>query len=458
MRIFKNKIFRRIVSPLLLACLFIALDTGVGELLRPVTYATDFNHDIARIEQTGQEVDMLFVGASRTYRTFVPEVFEEKLGLGCVVNAGSSSQPICATYYELKDLVERIHPKRVCIGVIWNLLTHEPNLQSRLIVLDRLSLRNRLQMAAKCFKVSEMPYLLATYRFKDNLSIEQIRTNAAEKRRLAATDYDTFSPDKEYYADTGFVYSYKSYRTGTIPIREAGNFSANKVTKENLGYLDACVELCRKNDIEVTLVTGVTTMMRIYLVGNYQEAVDYYREYAEKHGIAYYNLNYLVGRESFLPDEMMFDYNHTNGEGAHIASERFAEILRKADAGEDVSGYFYENLDALKKDVHRIVAVKADIKADPEEAGWYSAKITSLQNDDVEAVYRLLMKRGGEEEYSVIRDWTSDPVIRFRADGDPEDCTVMVEAGSADESCGHAFQEYSLRKSKADKQDQDEEE
>ena len=459
MRIFKNKIFRRIVSILLLLCLFILLDTGVGELLRPVTYTTSFNHDLSVIEKAGQPVDMVFVGGSRIFYSFVPRVFEESLGLDCVLNAGSASQPLCATYFELKDLIERFHPRHVVIGVAWNQLLNTVTLQSRLIVYDRLSLRNRLLMAAECFEVSELPYLLATYRFKDNLDPETIRIQQEAKRKLAENNDEPYAAEGEYYADKGFVYDSQSYKTGTIPIQDYRTFSRKRIQEDRLKYLDACIDLCRKNGIEVTLISGPTTMMRIYTIDHYQSAVDYFMEYAEEKKVPYYNMNYLVGREDFLPDELMRDYNHTNGEGGRVVSEKLAEILKNAADGNDVSSYFYENLDALKKDVHRIVAVDADIKADPDDAHHYHVAITSVQNEDVEVVYRLLIKYSGEEKFRVVQNWTAESNLEFYLEKE-KNCAVRVEAGSPDESVGHASQRYTVKykgkkETKKDDADQD---
>lgn len=52
-----------------------------------------------------------------------------------------------------------------------------------------------------------------------------------------------------------------------------------------------------------------------YESAGYQDAVDFYNNYAEENGIVYYNLNYLKGREEIFPDSVMHDDNHLNGEG-----------------------------------------------------------------------------------------------------------------------------------------------
>ena len=444
MRIFKNKILRRIISVLLLICFFILFDTGMKELLSPIYFADYFIHDIELIEKSGQDVDILFIGASRTLKSFAPQIFENIMGVNCVLNAGSGAQPICATYYELKDLIERVHPHRVFIGVAWDLLKSSGTTQGKLVVYDRLSLANKLLMAMDCFSWEEKCYMSATYRFKDNFTIEKIMSNIEEKNALISSNFLYHHLKTNYYSDKGFVVYSRSYETGNIPIKKPGSFSEKKIKEENLKYLDACIELCQKNGIEVSLVSGATSVMRLYSIGNYQKAVDYFKNYAEKWNIAYYNLNYLVGREDFLPDECMFDDNHVNANGAYKLSEKLAEILLKADQGEDVSSYFYKNLKAMKKDVHRIVAVGAEFEKDSNKKNLYHATVTSLQNDDVEVIYRLLGKRNGEDEFEVLHDWTNETQIDFSLKAKTK-YTLRIEAASPDESYQHAFQEYSYK-------------
>ena len=443
----KNKPLRRVLSLLLIVALIIGIDQALGYLLEPVTYAISFfNRDIRELEKSGTNADVVFVGESRIACTFAPEVFEDEWELSCVINAGSAAQPISGTYYQLKDLIERLHPKKVYIGVtISKLLSDEEDgLKWRLETLDRLSPKNKLLMALNCFSPKEMVYFFKSYRYNDRFSLEQIKTNLAEKaefRQAGSITRNSF----DYYAGKGFVYSYTSCASGTIPIETWSSFSANKVSQNKLKWLDACVELCKDNDIDVALVTGITTVMGMYVCEDYQEVNDYYKSYAEKNGIKYYNLNYMKDRETLLPDELMLDYNHCNGEGATVASRFFAEVIKKEEAGEDTSQYFYANLDEFKKSVKRIVAVGAEIQPDEERENTLHISITSLQNDDVRPLYRVSLCDCGTEEYYTAQDWTSESELEIEI-GDAAGYTIKVEAAAEDPSYGTASQVYTYEK------------
>ena len=453
MRIFKNKTLGRVLSFLSIVLLIIGMDQGLGYLLEPietVSYASYLNHDIRQLEKAGEKADAIFVGASRTHCTFNPEVFEKELGLRCVINTGLPGQTINCTYYLTKDMIERLHPERVYIGVmIDSLLEGEDDIQQRLMTLDRMSLKNKIPMALDCFAPEEMLYFFKTYRYSYQLSLEQIKMNIYEKIALRETGAhlrggDPERGDTEEYIGNGFVDYWSSCPTGTIPIKGAADFSVENILKDKLKYLDACVGVCKKNGVEPVIVTGVTSVMRMYACTGYQEANDFYKSYAEANGIKYYNLNYMRERETLIPDELMLDYNHCNGEGARIASEFLAQVVKKEEAGEDVSQYFYRDLDDFRKSVKRIVAVGAEI-SEGERENTVHISIESLHNDDVTPLYRVLICGEGENEYSAVQDWTSGSELEI-ALGDAPSYMIKIEAGAEDRSYGTASQEYTYEK------------
>jgi hypothetical protein len=447
MQIFKNKILSRILSVLLIAALIIGMDQALGYLLEPVDvvmYNNDFGREITKLERSGEKADAVFVGTSRTARSIAPEVFEDKLGLNCVINAGCDGQSFSGSYYQLKDLIERTHPDRVYIEVTIDRLLND-RFNWRLLMLDRLSLKNKLLMALNCFSPKDAVYFFKTYRYNDHFSLGQMKTTLEAKAEMEETRKLICQMLDEYYAGKGFVYSYSSCASGTIRILSTDSFSREKIAPDKLKYLNACVELCKKNNIDVALFTGVTSVMRMYACDGFQDADEYCREYAEKNGIKYYNLNYMKDRETLLPDECMKDYNHSNGEGAMAASKFFAEVIKAEEAGEDTSQYFYANLDEFKKSVKRIVAVGAEIQPDEERENILHISITSLQNDDVRPQYRVSLRKQDEEEYTVAQDWTAESEIEIEI-GDAARYTIKVEAAAEDPSYGTARQEYTYEK------------
>lgn len=429
----------RLLSLLVLAAFLLAGNALLRELLEPVSYSAYFCHELDELEAAGTEADLIFVGGSRVYRSYVPEVFEERLGLDCVINAGSSSQPIGATYWQLKDLLERFHPRHVVLGVTWGQLTTEQSLQGALLVYDRLRGMNRLRYAADClWDEGGLLYTLYPYRFRSNLG--KAGSIYAEKRALSAADYaPDISAGTEYYAGKGFIYSRRAAKPGNIGISHPGGFSEDAVRPESLRYLDGCVALCREAGATLSLVTGPTSLMQLYYLENYQGAVDFYERYAAEHGLVYHNLNYLRDRETLLPDTLMHDYNHVNGEGAYVVSRLYAEILERDLQGTGTDGFFYRDLEELKAGVNRIAAVGAEIT--PESPGRVHIRIVSLQNRDILPRYRVELSEDGGEHYETAVDWTVDTDLDV-AVPEEADYRLRITAGAETGGAGEAWQVY----------------
>lgn len=415
----------------------------IGYALEPSSYALYFNHDLEEIEKTESRVDLAFVGASRVYRSFVPEVFEEKLGFQNVVNAGSSSQPIEASYYQTKELIDRFHPKEIVLGVTWDelLVTDDSNIQGGLIVYDRLHGLNKWKFALSYFVPSDWLYLLDAYRFRENLDLQDPLKYISEKEEIVQRDYECPEDGNEYYADTGFVYSYRTYIQGNIEKKvEEKIFRKSQMDEKKVQYLNKIVKLCKDNDVRLQLVSGITSMMRIYESAGYQDAVDFYNNYAEENGIVYYNLNYLKGREEIFPDSVMHDDNHLNGKGAEKLSEIYAEILKKDMHGEETNSYFYNDLKELKKDTKRIVAVKADIQRNQDNC---IVEMESTHNKNINPEYQVEISLDNGKTYKIISSWSKDDKVSIEL---PEKGTiyVMVKARTGDTDEQVAFQTYSI--------------
>ncbi|MBR4461140.1 MAG: hypothetical protein IKS51_00945 [Erysipelotrichaceae bacterium] len=425
----------RVLLKRVLSILEIVLITAVtafllGRALTPVTYADYFNHEMDLLEESGEEIDLLFVGSSRIYNSIDTRIMEEELGLDNVVDASTASQTISGSYYMIKDMIERLKPKKIILGLTCDEMVDEEKAQAMLLVIDRLSLRNKLEMFRHCFYGSDLLYMLDLYRYRDNL--DDIFANIQARKELVENDYVQEDDGVAYYCYKGFVYAHGSIKTGNVPMYTKLVFSEDAILDRNVEYLNKCIELCKENGVELELFSAPTTVMRMYYTDHYDEAVEYYQKVADENGLVYHNLNYLVDRETFLPDEMMCDYSHTNGEGAKLVSKLFAEILKKEEAGEDVSEYFYPTFEAFCESVHRIVAVDAKIR---KEGDAYDLELRSLQNPGVKVLYQVETENG-----EVLIPWTEETHHTIsKLTGQ-----IKVVARSGDDDLGRAYQVYDL--------------
>ncbi|MBQ6560456.1 MAG: hypothetical protein IJL85_06460 [Erysipelotrichaceae bacterium] len=422
---------KRILSLFMIVLMTAVFAFALGKALTPVTYADFYNHEMNLLEDSGTEIDLLMVGDSRLYSSFDARIFEEELGLDNVVVASTASQPICGSYYIMKDMIERMKPKKILLGLDCGEMMEEDKVQGMMLVIDRLSRKNKLEMFRHCFYGTDLFYMLDLYRYRNNL--DDLFDNIWARKAMVANNWVQEDDGDSYYCYKGFIYRHGSVETGNMPMYSHSTFSEDSILPTNVEYLNRCIQLCRDNNIELELLSAPTTVMRMYYVDHYDEAVKYYQRVADENGLVYHNLNYLMDRETILPDEMMCDYNHTNGEGAKVVSRLYAEILKKEAAGEDVSGYFYPTYEDFLESVHRIVATDAKIK---REGDSINLTLRSLHNPDVKVLYQVETGNG-----EVLIPWTEKTEHAISKNIEQ----IKVIARSESDDIGRAYQIYDLK-------------
>ena len=194
----------------------------------------------------------------------------------------------------------------------------------------------------------------------------------------------------------------------------------------------------QKKRYSTNSLSGPATVMRMYNTKGYQEATEYYSNYAKNNGLKYYNLNLLQNRLELLPDKLMHDYNHVNGKGAEETSRVFAEILNK-EAGKNTDAYFFSNIDDLKKQINYVVAVKGKIY---KKKGRKYISVRSLQNADISPEYKISAVTA-DGSINAIYDYSY--VKRFDISGIKGEIVVYARA-KGNKKAYDAFQEYNIDK------------
>lgn len=445
MQVFKNKTFKNIMSAIVLVALIIVCYIFFSDMLSDVTYNSYFEHDLKTIEKNNEDVDVIFVGASKIYMSMIPSVFEEKLDVQNAIVAATATQLMPGTYYYMQDLIERFHPDRFVIDVNWDRMMNGYAVQPDLIVYDRLSLKNKISFVKDCFNPKDYCYLLKPCRYRGNFL--ELSTVRADKKRLKEMNYTDYKDDGEYYREKGYIYSYSNYSQGTVPIYSSDEFfySDDLILEENVEYLEKCIELCKENGIEVTLVTCPCSLSYLYFVKDYELSVEWYKNFANEHGVEYVDLNYLKNREEILSDEYMYDNCHISADAAPVISDIYSDILLAYENGEDISDLFYSDFEELKKDVHRIVSVRGtlrDIEVEPTVSGTYEAKMTleCLKNEWDGVLYQIECSTD-YENYTVLSEWSGEPEaeIELPALGG---FSLKVRAKTLNEGDAEAYQIY----------------
>ena len=441
----KLKKLKALLVPLFVVVFLCAAEAGIGYLVVPVNSATYLKKEISEYKEKGIDAGIVFLGSSRVYHGFVPEIFEEKLGMDLVINAGSGTQRPESSYYLLRDLYEQVHPEIVVLGIQWNGILKESTdaqrLESAVTACDRMSLKGKLCYVPNYLLSPQLPYFCNMYRHKENFKIDKIKENIEKHKKLESEGIVVDKEKETYYYGKGFIYSNNHCEPGNIPVMDElqDHFSLDEIDQSKVKYIDKIYEFCRQKGIRLILTATPVSMMNMYHIEGYQEAVDFYTEYAKEKGISFCNLNYLKDREEWFGDERMTDYVHMSGEAAEEISAIYADILDSELNGKESSAEFYPDLDALKKDVHRVVALRAGLLKEGENV---HISIEALSNDIGNNLYRIeFLTADGNAE--VLREWEKGSEIDVTIPAGKEG-RLKISACTGPDAQALAWQDYEI--------------
>lgn len=272
-------------------------------------------------------IDVLFLGASHTYRTFDPEVIEEETRLN-VFNAGSSSQSLQGSYYLLKDACEKNGVGTVVFDVTYHMLGVEaPDKTATYIIADYMKgIKNKCQYLWDAYGsegvVNGVFPFLHSVSFSPSTLIEHI------KREYVWNPYSYITYDNEAYQGQGFVYSYE------VVSEEYEFLPRYMIDQENLlsdfaeEYLYKIIAYCKGNDVELILVNPPMADGTLMGTGCFQVFVDRMSLIAEEEGLEYWDLNLVREGVLTMARTDYKDEGHLNGAGAEKVSRCISRLIR----------------------------------------------------------------------------------------------------------------------------------
>lgn len=315
-------------------------------LIVPISRADFFIHDMDRMKDNGENIDMLIIGNSHSLFGFNPIVFEEKLGLDNVYNASVQALQISSEYLITESVVEKFKPQIIVAEIDWTSLIDygTERTQYKLLGMDRLTGLRKIRHIINDFEPSERIYAISKlYRFRDNIfNRDIIASNIRVKRWAESTRYE----DNYYQTIKGYD---KGIACVTQPFQvvERAPFDMQSVSEHNKSYLDKFVQLCRENDIQLFFVTPPVSKSFHMNIGNYQEILDFYRNYAENNNVRYFDMNMLKNRDELFSDYVFYDDGHLCETGAMTASTILSDLISDELSGIDTKELFYESMDDL---------------------------------------------------------------------------------------------------------------
>ena len=260
--------------------------------------------------------DVLFIGDCEVFESFIPAILWEEYGISSYVRGGAQ-QLVWHSYYMLEDALRYETPKAVVFNV-YALKYGEPQKEAyNRMALDGMewsSVKAEAILASMTEEESLVDYVFPFLRYHSRWS------------ELTAEDVRYAFTKKPLVSDSGYL-----MQTGIVSADTEAEFTPELLIDYTLPttameYLDRMRTLCAEHGIELILIKAPTNFWRYHWYDEWDEQVT---AYADRHGLAYYN---LIPKADEIGLDMTTDtYDagaHLNVYGAEKLTRYFGQILQ----------------------------------------------------------------------------------------------------------------------------------
>ncbi len=307
-----NEVKKVMVSIVAIFILFVVIDWCVGTWSETMYYKSKYGIFRRQIYSlTESKDDLMILGSSRAAHHYVPQVFEDSLGLTCY-NAGSDGMCI---YYHYGILASRIQrdcpPKMVVLEVI---STDVEVSQGATFSLDAALDR----FAPHYGEFNEIDTLFAYNGWKERVKL--LSKTYKYNSKLVQTikcNYIPWPEDRGYEALNGVM---EVVESGAAADVLSPSVDRPQVEDRKLYYLQKFIDDCKIHDIKLVLCYspyyGQTTPSSIRLI----------EELAQNNNVLFLNYG---NDDLFQNNEYFQDASHLNDKGAKEYSKVVASTLKR---------------------------------------------------------------------------------------------------------------------------------
>lgn len=376
--------------------LVIGIDSFMGFLLEPNSYYGYYaNYDY---KQQKGNFDTIFLGSSWTFFDYNTEVYDALTGSHSF-NAGTAVQHYTDSYYYLKQLTAENPIKKVYLNVSHNKLQYPTSGISSAIVWDRLHWNNRLIAALSTGDLNDLKYLLYSYRYPDNLRLSYLSENLSKKLTKEYLSHEADRTAGQYHQSNGYV-------SGNLKIVSGNNrdftltdthWDEEQIDASALRYLNKIVQLCKEQDITLTLVSVPFSTGYLQATDtNYEDFNAYMNSFAEDNALPYYDFN-LLKNSPFGSDMLFQDCSHLNKDGAQIFTNYIANLH-----SQDTQDMFYSEYP--REQIHSYCG-GVSLKETGDDSKFVLSASVPEQTSSL--LYQFKYKNSGENSYQILQDWSS---------------------------------------------------
>lgn len=298
------------------------------------------------------DTNYLFCGASHCAMGLIPDVIDPLLNVKSY-NLSALSIKLDGRYELLKHVTKDCPIDHVVLEISFDTLERSSSIGRDGEVYIYRYFRDYLGLN----------YILSHPFLNEYLSMVQDRFNKTMndgfthvlRRVLGNTESVTFSPIQKNKAENRGFEAYPSVSVTLTPEEAAQSYQQEAldtdIRQQNLKMLEMCIDLCRRQGIEVILIV---TPLPDYFIWQHSGWDDFYCSICEisaDNGCALYDFNLLFDRYTLFNDDYSFyDDTHLSEVGANVLSRKFAEVVSATSSGKKINTLFYNSYEEMIHD------------------------------------------------------------------------------------------------------------
>lgn len=422
-------LWRKVLVLLGVLIALIAVDVALTLVLEPYGSNSDSVwYEYRQATAAGEQFETLVIGSSVAQDSLQPEPIDEILETTsfCLASPGQSLKSSCKALEVALDE----HPvKRVILGTSYTQLAEEPWANSNMAFMQALVAGRPLPEQAARYasllmdndyvgNVSSIAFLMpftlshVDYTLSAILGNVHNRLECATPLEAQARIDNTWHPLGHGYANYDGQVNPELFDASYLGVNHLdflGLGGKGLNASELEGLEDICI-LCEERNVELVVFAAPHPRFEVLSIADaYPEGMAQVEELVTSHGGHFVDFN-LAHADLYDNRETDFiDATHLNQVGAERLTPILANVVKRAENGEDVSSHFY-GYDQWGEFLSSLDGIYLAYFEEEQTAEGLTLEAQACAGSGIQVEYRFEMQEA-DESWTVLRDWSNDSTL-----------------------------------------------
>lgn len=305
------EILKKTLKAVLFISLFLMLYTYSREVLRDKSESEALGKILREPEKS---YEVVLAGSSHIQYAVQPKILEEEYSVAAC-NTATAAQSVPTSYYVIKEMIERHHPKIVVLDLFC------------MFYPENYFTDTRFHQAIDNFPISKTKAEAIESLAGDNKSEFYLNYMLYHGRWKSLTRYD-YKIQDEFDEKLQVLNVTERFENDFEPLDET---ITGDIPRVSLEYLAKITDLCNETGTELilTVIPYRADTDNNSVTGVYQQSLyNTVKIFAENRGVEYINLLHKTEEIGFDFTTDMAEFSHVNESGAKKVSDYFGKLLK----------------------------------------------------------------------------------------------------------------------------------